>query len=465
MCVPGASVGLVSYGRLEQFVANVCRTALSLKLKRGDTVAIFVHHNILHASIILALTRLGIITLSGRNPDLPKELTIDAVIADSPYPFTGVGRVLLCDLSWIMGDGRSVGVPAPVGSDDDVCRLILTSGTTGDAKAVAFTHRMVAERIARHQSVFGSLLPSCSRTYCEMGFATSLGFQFLFYMLWRGGTLFFPGTSAETTLQAFERYAVQNIVASPAGLANLTRAYEQLGPVSSDMNMILTAGSLLPRPLSARARSRICANLISVYGSTETSVVATAPGHVIAEIPGGVGYVTPGMSVEIVDQNDKALPNGREGRLRIRGPYSATGYVGDAEASAAAFHNGWFYPGDMGLLTPDGLLAIAGRERALMNLGGDKVKPELIEDVLMSFAGVDQAAAFSTTNALGVDEIEAVIVARAAFDEKSLRAHCEQKLPSNFIPARFTLVSELPRNQMGKIERSRLPEIVKAKLH
>jgi acyl-coenzyme A synthetase/AMP-(fatty) acid ligase len=466
MCVPGASLNLVSYGRLEQFIANVCRTAQSMKMQRGETVAIFVQHPILHASIILGLTRLGIVTLSGRNPDLPKELKIDAVITDAPHPFTGVGRILLADFSWIMGDGRPVTAPTvSAGSGDDICRIILTSGTTGDSKAVAFSHNMVAERIARHHSVFGNLLPLCSRTYCDMGFATSLGFQFLIYVLWRGGTLFFPGTSAESTLQAFQRYDVQNIVASPAGLASLTRVYEQIGPISSDIQMILSAGSLLPRPLSERTRACICSNLVSVYGSTETSVVATAPGHVIAEIPGGVGYVTPGMSVEIVDEAGASLPPDKEGRIRIRGPYSATGYVGDPETSATAFLDGWFYPGDMGVLTPQNLLVISGREKALMNLGGDKVKPELIEDVLMAFAGVDQAAAFGVTNQFGIDEAWAFIVPRATLDEKALRTHCEQKLPGTFVPVRFIVISELPRNQMGKIERSRLPEIAKAKLH
>jgi acyl-coenzyme A synthetase/AMP-(fatty) acid ligase len=466
MCVPGASLSLVSYGRLEQFIANVCRTAQSLKMQRGDTVAIFVQHPILHASIILGLTRLGIVTLSGRNPDLPKELKIDAVITDAPYPFTGVGRILMADFSWIMGDGQPVeGPAASVGSGDDICRIILTSGTTGDAKAVALSHRMLAERIARHHSVFGNLLPMCSRTYCDMGFATSLGFQFLIYMLWRGGTLFFPGAGAESTLQAFERYGVQNVVAAPSGLASLVKAYEQLGPISSDMNMIMTGGSLLPRPLSERVRAYICPNVVAAYGSTETSMVAAAPAHAIAEIPGAVGYVMPGMSVEIVDGNGTTLPVGGEGRVRIRGPYNAAGYVGDPETSATAFRDGWFYPGDIGSLTAQNLLVISTREKSLMNLGGDKIKPELIEDVLMSFAQVEQAAVFSVTNALGIDEVWAIIVPRATVDEKALRTHCEEKLPGNFVPARFTLTNELPRNQMGKIDRSRLPDIAKANLH
>lgn len=460
MYVPGASLDLVSYARLERFIYSVCRTALKLGMKRGDTVAIFVHHPILHASILLGLTRLGVVTLSGRNPVLPKELKIDAVIADSPYPFAGVGRIVLADFSWIMGDGEPI-PSTSVGAGDDICRIMLTSGATGDARAVAFSHNMMAQRVARYNAVFGRLLPQCTRTYCDVGFAASLGFVILIYVLWKGGTLYFPGNSAETTLQAFERYDVENIVAAPSGLANLERAYEQFGPISSEIDMILTGGSLLPRPLSERVRARICPNLVTCYGSTEASVAATAPGHVVAEIAGAVGYVTPGMSVEIVDDAGTALPPGQEGRVRIRGPDTATAYVGDPESSASTFQNGWFHPGDIGFFTPQNVLVIASREKALINLGGDKVKPELIEDALMSFASVDQAAAFGVTNQLGIDEVWAIIVPRATLDEKALRAHCERELPANFVPVRFSLANELPRNQMGKIERARLPEIAK----
>jgi acyl-CoA synthetase (AMP-forming)/AMP-acid ligase II len=167
----------------------------------------------------------------------------------------------------------------------------------------------------------------------------------------------------------------------------------------------------------------------------------------------------------VEDSRAARAGGGREGRVRIRGPYNAAGYVGDPETSATAFRDGWFYPGDIGSLTAQNLLVIATREKSLMNLGGDKIKPELIEDVLISFAQVEQAAVFSVTNALGIEEVWAIIVPWATVDEEALRTHCEQKLPGNFVPVRFMLSNELLRNQMGKIDRSRLPDIAKAHLH
>jgi acyl-coenzyme A synthetase/AMP-(fatty) acid ligase len=407
----------------------------------------------------------GVITLSGRTPALPKELRVDAVITDTPAPFVNVGRIILADSTWTMGADK----PLPAadvyrGSGDDICRLILTSGTTGDPKVVGITHRMLAKRIARHDTVYGNRLPQCSRTFSDLGFATSLGFQFLIYMLARGGTIFFMGEGPENALQSFLLYKVQNMVASPAGYSQFVKFYEMHDMLQCGMEMLLSGGSLLSKALSDRVRARMCTNLISSYGSTETSIVATAPAAITASIPGAVGYVTPGVTVEIVDANGQALAPTKEGIVRIRSEYNADCYLGDPEESEKSFRDGWFYPGDLGYLTAEKLLVISGRERAVLNLGGDKVKPEMVEEVLASFGGVEQAGVINVSNEFGVDELWALLVTSTALDEKALRAHCGQKLPHTFIPVRFTVVDKLPKNEMGKLERRLLPDIVKSKL-
>jgi acyl-CoA synthetase (AMP-forming)/AMP-acid ligase II len=110
------------------------------------------------------------------------------------------------------------------------------------------------------------------------------------------------------------------------------------------------------------------------------------------------------MVVETVDDADQPLAPGKEGLIRIRGPYNVQGYVGDPGESARAFRNGWFYPGDIGSLTRSNLLIITGRQKTVMNIGGDKVKPELIENVLTSFEGIDEAGAFGFVNDYGTPQ-------------------------------------------------------------
>ena len=84
--------------------------------------------------------------------------------------------------------------------------------------------------------------------------------------------------------------------------------------------MVLSAGSLLSNALSFRVRARICPNVVSLYGSTEASMIAVAPAHALAHQAGAVGYVLPDVSVEIADAAGNALPAGAEGLVRIRSP-------------------------------------------------------------------------------------------------------------------------------------------------
>jgi fatty-acyl-CoA synthase len=167
------------------------------------------------------------------------------------------------------------------------------------------------------------------------------------------------------------------------------------------------------------------------------------------------------MTVEIVDDADRALGPGQEGLVRVRGPYSVSAYHGRQDQSDSPFRTGWFYPGDTGSLTPDGLLLIAGREQTVVNVGGDKIRPETLEATLSAFPGVEEIAVFCVKSDLGIDQLCAVVVPRKFYDKKALETYCLEKIPRAFIPASFVTVSELPRNEMGKVDRQRLPRLIR----
>src|ERR1700733_4293618 len=147
ICAPGPGIELISYGQLKQYIHNVARKVVTLDLSPRNIVAIYINDQIFHAVIVLALTRLGIITVTGRPQKFPSEMHVDAVIADAPIPFLASHRIILADHSWLSGDGLPLGDDQlRKGGDNDICRIILTSGTTGEAKAVALTHKMLFDR-------------------------------------------------------------------------------------------------------------------------------------------------------------------------------------------------------------------------------------------------------------------------------------------------------------------------------
>src|SRR5262245_17405558 len=168
--VPGARRPMVSYGLLARMVNNVGHTALAWGLTRGQIVAIHVQDKIFHAALILGLARIGIATVSARSTQLPKELGVHAVITDATVPFANVGRVMLAEPdAWTMeGDGEPLADRALYqAGDDDLCRITLTSGSTGEPRGIAYSHRMAFERNARLGLARDLAFQVCSRFYCD----------------------------------------------------------------------------------------------------------------------------------------------------------------------------------------------------------------------------------------------------------------------------------------------------------
>lgn len=462
ICVPGPGIGLISYRRLEQFIHNFSRRLHALGLPERSIVAVSIADTILHAVVTLAAMRLGMITVSLRGGELALPVKIDALFADATHAFAHVGRAMLVDAVWIEGDGRPLEPHLlPQTHEDDLCRLILTSGTSSTPKAVPLSHKLLASRMARHVS-FGNRLANCSRIYSDVPISSSLGFQFLIYTLSRGGMAFFPGQDFASTLRVIEDYKVQCLVGSPGGFENLLHWFDSVPAYQSSVEVIFCGGDVLSRSLSERLRARICPHLIAAYGSTEASMSAVAHAHEIANVPRAVGFVTPGVVVQIMDPSGTLLPPGEEGQVRVRSEFAVDHYLADPEGSKRVFRDGWFYPEDLGTLRADGLLIITGREHAVLNLGGDKISAETIERILNQFPGVADAAAVAMPNAYGNNEVCALVVAGEKIDEQALWAYGAAQIPRPFAPVKYLFVDNLPHNEMGKLDRARLRQMMAA---
>ena len=109
--------------------------------------------------------------------------------------------------------------------------------------------------------------------------------------------------------------------------------------------------------------------------------------------------------MEIVGESGNILAYGSEGIVRVRTREIVNGYVGDPEQSAVKFREGWFYPGDIGYIKEDGMFVVTGRQELLLNIGGDKINPEKIEDVLKQYPDVYDAAVTTKENSSAIEEI------------------------------------------------------------
>lgn len=457
-CAPGTRYNIVSYGRLTFFINNIARHALDAGLQRGDIVAIVVSDPIVHWAMILGLERIGVVTLSLQSLQLPAELGIVSVVTERTESVATATRIIRIDERWMEeGNGEEPRV-AMQRDGSALARLIMTSGTTGEPKAVPLSHDLIMLRTHACGVVWGNRVAPCARTFVDVGVAANIGYLWPVYILTRGGSVFLRGSDAAQTMQSFNLYNVQCMVAAPSGMAEFLDYYEKSPAFACPFEVMVSVGSMLARPLAERVRARMCSHLISGYGATEGNPVASAPMYQIAHIPGAVGYVVPGMEVEAVDEADRPLGTGEEGLIRFRGQRCVAGYFGDTPGPE--FRGGWFYPGDLGSVTADNILIISGRKKVIIDIGGDKINPQAIEAVLLSYPGVVHAAAFSRLNALGLEEVWAAVSGRPDLHIDSLRTFCATRLAQPFVPVRIVPVADMPRNPAGKIDKRKLLEIL-----
>ena len=362
ICAPGTMFDLISYAQLEYIVNNLTRALLPLGFKPGQIVGILLKDKIFHLALIIALTRIGMVTVSCETASLPQELNAAAAITDGAGSFANVERVIHANPEWVRGSGDTVGARPFEAKGDELCRIILTSGSNGPPKGIALSHHQLIGNNARLDYCQGDRWPRSCRLFCELGLGSSEGFCYAMHMLSRGGMVLLYGEDSSSTLQSLNLFEIQNMATSPVSLDEYLKFFESQPSFHCNFDHIVVASGILTKSLAQRAWARMSPNVISAYGTAEVGTVASADARMTASVPGAVGYILPDAQVQIVDESDEQLKPGTEGIVRVRTSQESSGYYGDTVASAAMFRDGWFYLGDYGYVSDKGVLVITGRQ-------------------------------------------------------------------------------------------------------
>jgi acyl-coenzyme A synthetase/AMP-(fatty) acid ligase len=447
--------GMATYGVLVGCVEAASQHVLRAGLKKGEVVALEIRHPLLHLVLILALHRCGIPSLTLQTSYLIQQanLNIHGLLSDRYQEPGNPSKLVLVSNEWMTAPAGS---PLPVtGFDaaDDVCRVVLSSGTTGAPKVISVTERNLAYRFSR-----SAVMIERGRYLSMMGFSTLGGYQLLMSALVLGGTICFAG-APEDVLQVIATYHVTHLIAAPFQVRTLLDAQKQNGLNFPSLRHVMIGGSRLEVGLIDQVRAQLCTNVICTYGSTELGAVAYGPAAAMRGIDGATGFVIPGEVVEIIGDDGAALSPGEEGIVRIRSA-SISSYFVPTGDDAQIFRDGWFYPGDLGKLMPDGLLVITGRVNEVINRGGDKLAPEVIERALLLMPEIADAAVFAVPN---TDQIWAAVVGKQPLKHEAILAFCKAKL-AGMAPDRIFELDRIPRNDMGKIIREEMREAIMKRL-
>jgi long-chain acyl-CoA synthetase len=215
----------------------------------------------------------------------------------------------------------------------------------------------------------------------------------------------------------------------------------------SSLRLCFSAGTALPRPFFDAFLDRFGLPVRQHYGCTEAGSLTAnldADPQATAETAG-----TPIGPVEI-----RIL----DGEVAVRSPAQTSGYSDMDELNREAFSDGFFLTGDLGSLDEDGRLTITGRRKLLIEVGGYKVDPIEVADVVEAHAGVREAVVVGVDGREGADQlVKAVVVPEAGeVDEAELIAFCQDRLANYKVPRLVELRDEIPRSPLGKVLRKYL---------
>jgi acyl-coenzyme A synthetase/AMP-(fatty) acid ligase len=445
---------VTTFAGLADAVDSISSRIDQLGLDPREPVATAIGNPALAVAMVFALMRSGFgVALANRA--LIKHLQPNGVrnlIYDVEGFVASGGRNIRFDNSWLPA-ASSANRPwrrRPVG---DVDIVFFTSGTTGLPKKFVQTRRGFEHRVASQRTTVSAMRQSA---LIAPGLASAFGFSRVCEILHAGRTACIAATP-DAMLYLIGLHRIDTLIASPQqalALAALKedRPERQVGTLQA----VLLAGANIGREGLRRIRVALCRNVINEYASTEAGLAALAPFDLIDGVPGAVGFVVPWAEVEIVDEAGASLPAGQEGMIRYRTPQ----FLANIMANDGAATDQWFYPGDIGSLTDDGILCLAGRTSDVINIGGVKVSAKRIEEALESMEEVREAAACGVEDATGVERLWVAVVTNGAMNADALKGKAQAHPDIGENLSELFVLSELPRGDLGKVQKPRLKELL-----
>ena len=350
----------------------------------------------------------------------------------------------------VMDSGKDQFEPVDF-KDEDLCHLMYTSGTTGRPKGVMATHRNVWHNATNfgkiHFQPTDTIMVATPIFHC-WGLVNGT-----FGMLSRGGTVitverFYP----DRALGDIERLKPTIFQGVPPMFNLLLRQPELDQREISSVVFCLSAATKMPENLIHQVEQRLKWRYAEAWGLTEVSCVGTTAPYTETRI-GSCGKGMDDGQIKVVDEQGATLPAGQQGELCIRGTCVTKGYLNKPEATKAAFDaEGWFHSGDVAYMDTDGYAFIVDRKKDMINVGGEKVFPSEVEDMMLSHSKIKDLVIVGIPDDLKGEAPKAFIVLREgeSSTEEEIRAYCKEKMAPYKVPVAVEFIAEVPRAASGK---------------
>lgn len=448
----------LSYCDFDAATDRLGNALLAAGLEPGDRVGVLLPNSIDCLIAYYALAKAGLVRVS---------LNTRETLANHSYKLADSGsRAVIHDgtegleVEIAIGPDRlaqmiAQGSPAPCAVDRDLdapLRLGYTGGTTGQPKAVTLTTRgELAELTAFLTDLVPDIRPG-DRFLHAAPIAHASGAFFL-PCIARGATsIIMRKFDPAQFLVLAESTGASLTFLVPTMLAMIMET-PGLDSAALGFRRIAYGASPISPSLLARAEARFGRVFAQTYGQAESPMVITCLAPEDHDRAGSCGRPFTMVDVAVFDDDDRPLPPGEKGEIVCRGPQVMAYYWNRPDATANAFRNGWLHTGDIGTMDADGFFYILDRKNDMLISGGYNVYPREVEEVLLAFPGVVEAAVVGLPDPVFGDRVHAVVAGRDGLDGAALLAHARAGLAGYKCPKGIDIWPELPKSSANKILR------------
>lgn len=361
-------------------------------------------------------------------------------------------------------DGAKGQYIRPVISLDDTAFIQYTGGTTGVSKGAVMSHRNIAASLEQADAVFGLTIDQKSEmivTALPLYHAFALTVNCLFFIK-RGGTnlLITNPRDLNTFIKSLIKHDFTYFTALNT-LFNALLHHPKIAEVDfSKLKITLAGGMATQTKVAAQWKQLTGSPVIEGYGLTECAPMVSVNSYNVTVHDGSIGLPMPGTDIRLIDDNNQVVSDFNcPGEIEIKGPQVMSHYWQNEVETNLAFNDGWLKSGDIGQFDENGLLHLVDRKKDMILVSGFNVYPNEVEDAVVLLDGVLEAAVIGVPDELAGERVKLFVVLNDfSVTVASIKAHCKEHLTGYKRPKQIEIVTELPKNNVGKVLRRLLKE-------
>ena len=472
----------LTWSQWDERVRRLTGALAAAGIRRGDRVAVIDRNHLAVLDMILAAGALGAATVVANwrlqdeelsfilRDSSPRLVVLGESFADREGTVSGasssIERILHLDdeyESWLHSSAPAERAPDALA--DDPVLVLYTSGTTGPAKGVMFSHRGVVAN-SEVSAITAAAQPDDRILITMPLFHVGGAGAALASILSAVPLTILTESSPSTVVEAIETGCTRTFLV-PAVIARMLEDGPRTRRALASLSLLTYGGSPCPLPiLEAALTAMPDTDVEQVYGMTELCGAVTALSNEAhrdrahPERLGSAGQILAGVDVRVVDPDTLAdVDQGAPGELWFRTPKRMIGYLGQPEATAQVIVDGdWVRTGDIGRIDEDGFIFIVDRLKDVIITGGENVYSPEVEAVLGEHPSVAEVAVIGLPDPTMGESVTAVVSATPgqAIDPGGLIAYARERLAGFKCPRTVLVVDALPRNASGKVLKRQL---------